>query len=66
MIGLQVESYCQNCSDFEPIKDIVTWCSTDGSDGISTVIKCDQAERCRAFYEHIRDHYTKETEVNHD
>jgi hypothetical protein len=68
MIRLQVEEYCHNCPDFEPVAEKETYTLTDSFSlneyrKNETFVKCEYAARCACMYEN---HLKKEAAKNHD
>lgn len=52
-IKLEVEKYCENCEDFEPVAYKASYqcwekITTD------TVVKCQNADKCRCICAHIK------------
>lgn len=54
MINLEIEKYCNNCSEFEPAvikekeRDFYGNCICD------TVVKCKHSDRCIALMEYLK------------
>lgn len=48
MITLQVEPYCQNCPDFEPVKNAITSYAGNVAIERNTVVTCEHKDRCAA------------------
>lgn len=55
MIHLQVEDYCQGCSDFEANVKKNSIFSDDGFVGTDTVISCDHKTRCAVIVRHLKE-----------
>jgi hypothetical protein len=56
MIELKVEDYCQNCKNFEPIKNELYI----DFDSIYQVVTCEHAYICDAIFAHICNYLQKE------
>ena len=62
MIELKVEDYCQNCKNFEPIKNEFYADLDLGS--VDQVVTCEHAYICDAIFVHIL--YYLQKEKNND
>lgn len=56
MIELKVEDYCQNCKNFEPIKNELYI----DFDSIYQVVTCEHTYICDAIFAHICNYLQKE------
>lgn len=56
MIKLNVEDYCQNCKNFEPIKNELY----ADLDNVCQVVTCEHAYICDAIFVHILNYLQKE------
>lgn len=62
MIKLDVNQYCQNCTEFEPEitqrPDQFNCCGFDDSGGSylygDTIIECEHRRRCEALYNYLK------------
>lgn len=54
MIWLDVEDYCQECCDFDPIKDSVTMYAGDVQKSYDTRVQCKYKDRCAQIAEMIK------------
>ena len=57
MITLQVESYCQNCPDFELYNNVL-WIDRE----IHTIVQCTHKDRCNSIYNYIRKQHENDVE----
>lgn len=64
MIKLEVESYCNNCDEFEPVSDKVRLYSDTGTVESYTSVKCEKRMICRAIASHIYREMKKEEDKN--
>ena len=57
MIRIDVDLYCHDCSEFDPVTDqtVIHGASSNGSiiRGIDTVVTCKHKNRCRSIYEYM-------------
>lgn len=54
MIHLEVQDYCQNCDDFEPVKaSALHVACVAGGATLETFVRCENEKRCKQIYEHI-------------
>ena len=58
MIKLDVCSYCQDCTDFEPqvTQKPAQFASLSGDIGVlgDTIIECEHRRHCEALYNHLK------------
>lgn len=50
MISLDIQDYCNNCSDFEPVKVVA-----ETPFEIYTCVQCENKEKCEAIAGRIRE-----------
>ena len=55
MIKLEVEDYCQKCSEFEPQIDKYTISTINSFETVDTFIYCEHRNRCKRIKEFIED-----------
>lgn len=54
MIHLEVQDYCQNCDDFEPVKaSALHVARVAGGATLETFVRCENEKRCKQIYERI-------------
>ena len=54
MIKLNIEGYCENCADFEPVKDDYSMYGPDDMPWkVDIVIGCEHRHRCRNIYNYM-------------
>lgn len=54
MIHLEVQDYCQNCDDFEPVKaSALHVACVAGGATLETFVRCENEKRCKQIYERI-------------
>lgn len=52
MIHLEVQDYCHDCMEFEPVKkEEISVDTFAGRHKVDTVVRCEYAERCRRIAE---------------
>ena len=52
MIKLQIESYCENCPEFEVEQDTTTLNSIGFCEAVHT-LSCEHAEKCKNLFNYI-------------
>lgn len=54
MIEVNYESYCENCSGFDPVANVTTIFSNDHKT-CNTTISCTKCDICKRIYEYIKE-----------
>lgn len=62
MIKLDVESYCQDCSDFEPMVQRLY----AGGTVLDQTVTCENIQHCRKICEHVRRCHEQEMKGEND
>lgn len=64
MIHLEVQDYCHDCMEFEPVKhEGISADTFAGRHKVDTVVRCEYADRCRRIAERMsKEQETSETE----
>lgn len=55
MIKLNIEDYCQNCPDFEPKKEVMTYFSGDKVIERHTTVYCKYKDRCASIARYLKE-----------
>lgn len=56
MINLEVNEYCHNCPEFQPLVDKEYYESGYGDEFTNTTVTCKYAQRCEAIAEYFKKH----------
>ena len=54
MIEVNYETYCENCSGFDPVANVTTIFSS-GHKTCNTTISCTKCDICKRIYEYIKE-----------
>ena len=55
MIGLKVEDYCQNCTAFDPEKEVIAKRYMKSKDEeCLTLVTCKNADKCRRLIKYLK------------
>lgn len=64
-IKLDIQPYCENCDEFEPVKDIgITFYADNDNQALSsfcTRVFCKHEKRCKEIAKHIGERLSNET-----
>lgn len=63
MIRLDVEDYCQDCDDFEPVAERTNYYAGEVLKKCDTIVRCKHAGRCASIAEYLKEHPDKEAKA---
>lgn len=54
MIRLQVEEYCHNCKEFEPVAHKSILHANFSDIMVETIVRCKNCDKCKAQYDYLK------------